>query len=274
MNAPRIFSLYSGSTGNAFVIASSAGTLLIDAGKNAKKLCAALEKACIAPESIGAILLTHEHNDHTSALSVFLKKHPIPVHLPMGCESKLANDPGVAPHLVVHPSKYTEKICGMRVTSFPTPHDSRASVGYRIEIPDEKHPHLLGYATDIGYVSHEIEEALLGCELVVLESNHDPDMLWNGSYPDILKQRIASRRGHLSNGESALFASRLYENGARTFMLAHLSEENNDPTLAYDECFAAISSNQVSILIAQPNDVTQMPVPTDTSTLTTLLAES
>ncbi|MBE6589361.1 MAG: MBL fold metallo-hydrolase [Ruminococcaceae bacterium] len=256
----RMFSLYSGSSGNAFVISSSFGTVLIDAGKSAKQLCLALNDAAIAPESIGAILLTHEHNDHISALSVFLKKHPIPVHLPEGCVRKLSSDPAVAPHLVSHPPKYTEEICGMRVTSFPTPHDSRASVGYRIEIPSKNGVLTLGYATDIGFVSRDVEEALLGCDWVVLESNHDPEMLKNGPYPYELKRRIASGRGHLSNGECALLAARLCNAGTKSLMLAHLSAENNEPALAYDECFSAIADRRVSITVAQPNLVTQMPL--------------
>ncbi len=261
MTEPRIYSLYSGSTGNAFVICSDAGTLLIDAGKNAKQLCAALGKAEIDPASIGAILLTHEHNDHTAALSVFLKKYPIPVHLPAPCACKLSQDPAIAPLLIPHPSRYEEEICGMRVTSFPTPHDSRASVGYKIEIPAPHRPRTLGYATDLGYVSSEIENALLGCELVVLESNHDLGLLHSGPYPQYLKQRIASKRGHLSNRESALLASRLYESGTRAFMLAHLSAENNDPTLAYDECFCAIANERIPIAVAAPGEVTRMPLP-------------
>lgn len=259
MNEPRMFSLYSGSTGNAFIISSEAGTILIDAGKNAKQLSAALSKANVSPESIDAILLTHEHNDHTAALSVFLKKYPIPVHLPIGCVYKLEGDPAIAPRLHPHPPKFTEEICGMRITSFPTPHDSRASVGYRIEIPCRNRILKLGYATDIGYVSRDVEEGLSGCEFVVLESNHDPDMLRNGPYPQILKQRIASKRGHLSNGDSALFAARLCETGTRSLMLAHLSAENNEPTIAYDECFSAVSDKQVSISVAQPDEITPMP---------------
>ena len=261
MTTPRIYSLYSGSTGNAFVISSDTGTILIDAGKNAKQLCLSLSGVGIDPASVGAILLTHEHNDHIAALSVFLKKHPVPVHLPAGCAGKLSQDAAIAPLLVPHPPRYEEEICGMRITSFPTPHDSRASVGYRIEIPCDPAPCLLGYATDVGYVSSEVEHALCGCDAVVLESNHDPEMLQSGPYPDYLKQRIASKRGHLSNRESALLAARLYENGTRAFMLAHLSAENNDPTLAYDECLCAIASDRVAIAIAQPNAVTRMPLP-------------
>ena len=117
----RIISLYSGSSGNATVITSPVGTLLIDAGKSAKQLLHALDEVGVSPEQIGAILLTHEHNDHISALSVFLKKHPIPVHLPTGCVYKLEGDPAIAPLLCPHPPIYTAELCGMRVTFSTSP---------------------------------------------------------------------------------------------------------------------------------------------------------
>ena len=258
MNNIRIISLYSGSTGNAFLITSPVGTLLIDAGKNAKQLCRALDEVGVSPSEIGAILLTHEHNDHTSALSVFLKKHPIPVHLPQGCVYKLEVYPAVAPHLVPHPPIYTDTLCGMRVTSFPTPHDSRASVGYRIEIPSGTDFLRIGYATDIGYVSPAVEAGLLGCDAVILESNHDLDMLMNGIYPYQLKQRVASRRGHLSNPDSACFASRLCSNGTKSLMLAHLSQENNTPDIAFGECIGAVACKDVQITVACPDRITEM----------------
>ena len=260
MNNVRIISLYSGSTGNAFVISAPSGTLLIDAGKNAKRLCGALSEVGIDAESIDAILVTHEHADHVSALPVFLKKHPVPVHIAYGCAYKLLPHPSVEPLLQMHPPIHEECICGMRVISFPTPHDSRASVGYRIEIPDEDGNILyrIGYATDIGYVTPEIEEALTGCDAVILESNHDYDMLMTGPYPYDLKKRIASRRGHLSNPDSAALAARLCSKGTKKLMLAHLSQENNAPDLAYDECVSAVGDANVRIFVAHPEIPVEM----------------
>ena len=258
MNDVKIISLYSGSTGNATVISSPAGTILIDAGKNAKQLTKALSEAGILPEEIGAILITHEHNDHVSALSVFLKKHPVPVHVPSGCVRKLEKDPAIAPHLCAHPPRYTETVCGLRVTAFATPHDSLASSGYRIEIPTEDGILTLGYATDIGYVTREVEEALIGCNAVVLESNHDMDMLMEGPYPYDLKMRVASRRGHLSNHDSALLACRLCASGTRSLMLAHLSAENNTPDTAYDACVSTVADSAVHVSVAAPDHITRM----------------
>ena len=259
MSAVRIVSLYSGSTGNAFLIRTDKGAILIDAGKNAKKLCMALDAAGVCPEEIAAIFITHEHSDHISALPVFLKKHPIPVHILSGSAYRLANEPSVAPCLVLHPPIYSVELCGMRVSSFPTPHDSHASVGYRIELLDrDRTVARIGYATDIGFVSHEVESGLLGCDAVILESNHDLEMLHCGPYPYDLKQRIASRRGHLSNPDSAALAARLFAGGTRALMLAHLSQENNTPELALNECLCAVGCENVCIRVADPDRITEL----------------
>ena len=258
MRNVRVISLYSGSTGNAFAICAGKDCVLIDAGKNAKQLCASLIAAGIEIDSVRAVFLTNEHNDHIAALSVFLKKHPVPVHLPLGCIYKLEGDPAIAPHLCAHPPIYRETIGCMTVTSFPTPHDSRASVGYRIDVDCGDDIYSVGYATDIGYVSRDVESGLLGCDAVILESNHDKDMLIDGIYPDHLKKRILSRRGHLSNPDSAVFASRLCASGTKSLMLAHLSQENNTPDTAYDACVSAIADAHVHICVAAPDRITEM----------------
>ena len=256
MSNLRVFSLYSGSTGNSFVIDYNGDCILIDAGKSAKRLCTALSEVGISLSAIKAVLVTHEHSDHIQALPVFLKKHPIPVHLPIACVPKLEHEEHVAPLLRPHPPICTEEICGIRVSSFPTPHDSRGSVGYRFEIPTESGLFCIGYATDIGHVSKEVYEGLCGCRAVVLESNHDPEMLENGPYPYDLKLRIASRRGHLSNPDSAELAARLCKSGTMRLMLAHLSQENNTPDTAYDACFSAVGDDRVQITVADPDCVT------------------
>jgi len=259
MSRTRVVSLYSGSVGNAFLIQTQSGTILIDAGKNAKKLCAALEAAGVCPDELDAVFITHEHSDHVSALPVFLKKHPLPVHVQNASAYRLACEPSVEPWLCLHPPLYTEQVGNMRVTSFQTPHDSRGSLGYRIDIQEENGEiRSIGYATDIGYVSREVEEALTGCQTVILESNHDLDMLMDGPYPYDLKKRIASKRGHLSNADSAEFAARLCENGTCRLMLAHLSQENNTPDTAYDACVSALGSDDVLIAVADPDGLTEL----------------
>ena len=257
MSTLRVYSLYSGSTGNSFLIDYNGNAILIDAGRSAKRLCQALGEAGALPESVKAILVTHEHTDHIQALPIFLKKHPIPVHLPIACAARLEREDSLRPHLCAHPPIFTQTVCGMTVTSFPTPHDSRGSVGYRIEIPTTCGVYRIGYATDIGHISHEVSEGLLGCDAVILESNHDPEMLENGPYPYDLKLRIASHRGHLSNPDSAEFAAQLCATGTKRLMLAHLSQENNTPDTAYDACVSAVADESVQICVAQPDCITE-----------------
>ncbi len=262
MSELHVYSLYSGSTGNAFLISTPSAKLLIDAGKSARRLSAALGEVGVSPEELTAVFVTHEHSDHISALPVFLKKHPIPVHITQGSAPRLACDPAAEDCLVVHPPIFTVELDGLRVTSFPTPHDSHSSVGYRVEQLDQEGStrFTLGYATDIGHISRAVEEALTGCDAVILESNHDLGMLMDGPYPYELKMRVASRRGHLSNEDSAALAARLSATGTRSLMLAHLSAENNTPDTAYDACFSAIGDAGVTLCIATPENVVELPL--------------
>lgn len=247
--------LYSGSKGNAAVLRACKTALLIDAGRSERALCRGLLEANVDPLEIQAIFLTHEHHDHTAALERFLLHYPVPVHAPAACVERLRESAGDAlcAALVPHPPIFEARIGGISVSSFPTSHDSCGSVGYRITFQGDHGSHTLGYATDLGIVTKEVENGLLGCETVVLESNYDPEMLETGPYPQDLKRRIASRRGHLSNCDCAAFAARLAANGAKRFLLAHLSENNNLPELALGEVCAALAGFPVTVLAARPD---------------------
>lgn len=247
-----ITSLYSGSKGNSVLIETNEATILIDAGKSARALCLALNGIGKSIDDVDAIFITHEHTDHISALEVLLKKHPIPVHIveasaeKLTCRCALINESLVRKHSPI----FSTQVGNMLVNSFPTPHDSIFSVGYRIEICDDEGKVCIGYATDIGYVTEEIRAGLLGCESVVLESNHDEEMLMRGPYPYDLKLRIRSNRGHLSNLACAEFAAELTQNGTENILLAHLSEENNDPALAFDEVWSAVGNDKINLKVA------------------------
>lgn len=255
MNKYSITSLYSGSKGNCVIIESENAKILIDAGKSARALTAALSDIGVSIDEIDAIFITHEHADHVSALEVLLKKHRIPVHIVGISASRLrfATPELYDDILCVHPPVFSVSVGNMTLKSFPTPHDSAFSVGYTIEIGNGGGVTKIGYATDIGYITDEIRSALCACESVVLESNHDVDMLMNGPYPYDLKLRIRSNRGHLSNRDCAFFASELCLSGTKNILLAHLSEENNDPDIAYDEVFSAIGDMSVNLKVAEQN---------------------
>lgn len=250
--------LYSGSTGNAALLTAGDTAVLIDAGRSARTLSAAIERAGVSPDAISAIFLTHEHRDHIAALEVFLKHHPTPVHAAGATAEKLAACAAIAPHLVPHPPIFSEAVENLTFSSFCTSHDSAQSVGYRITVNEEDAIATVGYATDLGVITPAVEEGLLGCEAVVLESNHDEEMLMTGPYPYYLKKRIASRHGHLSNHDCAVFSARLAANGMKRLLLAHLSETNNDEALALGECRAALAGMAVSIRAASPTEIVEL----------------
>lgn len=260
MKSNRLITLYSGSDGNCTFVSSKNATILIDAGKSARTLCKELNAIGSDITEIDAIFITHEHCDHVSALETLSKKHRIPIHITDASAKKFDRDVNSAVHtcLVRHTDVFCERVGDITVTSFPTPHDSKMSVGYRIEIGDGEDKHTLGVATDIGYVTDCIRKGLFGCEAVVLECNHDEQMLMDGPYPYDLKLRIHSNRGHLSNADCATFASELVSGGTKGFILAHLSRENNEPELAFDEVYSAISDDTVEIRVASPDAPTEL----------------
>lgn len=263
MTEYRIATLYSGSRGNSVFVESRDTTILIDAGKNAKALCHALSEIGSDIEKIQAIFITHEHCDHISALEVISKKYSIPIHITEQSAKKFDRDPNAFIHrnLVRHSSpEYQVRVGNILVSSFRTPHDSAMSVGYRLEIDTDNGARSIGIATDIGYVTRGICRALEGCESVVIESNHDEDMLREGSYPYELKLRILSNKGHLSNKASAAFGAHLAARGTRSFLLAHLSEENNTPDTAYDEFISAIADDSISVSVASADLPTEMKI--------------
>lgn len=255
-----IISLYSGSKGNSVLIESEDTRILIDAGKSARALCSALEGIGRKISEIDAIFITHEHTDHTSALEILLKKNRIPVHVVEVSARKmfLRGLWDYADVICTHSPRYSVQVGNMLISSFDTPHDSDYSVGYRIAIGGDDEKTVIGYATDIGYVSDELKNALRGCESVVLECNHDLRMLMEGPYPYDLKLRIKSNRGHLSNSDCALFVSELCSQGTRNILLAHLSEENNDPALAYGAVWNAITDESINLKVASQYEAVKL----------------
>ena len=242
----RIISLFSGSKGNCTLVRVGNTRILIDAGMS----CRAIERAlCTVGErlaDINAIFITHEHSDHTKALPVLLKKHPIPVHIADATAKELCRSGFPSDCFAVHPPCYTVQVAADRespvitVQSFPIPHDSRCCVGYRFCSVGAGYQHCFAIATDMGCVTEEIRTSLCGAKEVILESNHDENMLMMGPYPYDLKRRILSDHGHLSNTCAAEFLCELTDGGAEHLLLAHLSPENNTPELAYLTAQAAL----------------------------------
>lgn len=233
----RYCPLFSGSTGNCTYVGTADGGILIDAGVSAKRIKAALADRDIDPFTIRAVLLTHEHNDHVAGLQVLCKQFGWSVVASEGTLDGLAEQdklPGNGKIYALPPHR-SVAVAGLHIRPFEVSHDSRQCYGYRIDSEDGRS---LAMTTDLGYMPDSVLQAILGCQTVHIESNHDPEMLRNGPYPYWLIQRIRGEGGHLSNQECAAVLPTLLKAGATRFVLAHLSEHNNTPTLA-QECAAA-----------------------------------
>ena len=251
------YTLYSGSSGNCVYVKTPDTEILFDAGVSARAVERGLNDIQSSLSRIQAIFVTHEHSDHIKGLEVISKKHHIPTHMITSSARALIRNPqaSLLNDLYLHPSVFTIKFGNTTIRSFPTPHDSAASVGYTVEYEENGEKEKFGLATDIGHITEEIASSLMGSQAVVIEANHDVNMLFSGPYPYHLKLRIRSDKGHLSNEDCAKFARFLAENGTKHFVLAHLSKENNYAPIAENTVRAAISEfSDVCLAVASQDE--------------------
>lgn len=241
----KFLSLYSSSSGNCILISNDDTNILIDAGVSATKIVCSLDEAGVSPEEIDAVLVTHEHSDHISGIRVLSKKYNIPVFANAPTmNGVLKAAPTIASgnaHIITASNVYD--IRSMRIKAFVTPHDSASSVGYVIESEDKKY----AVATDTGCITKAMLSALAGCEAVLIEANHDVEMLKNGPYPYMLKKRILSDEGHLSNEKCAWLATQLAIWGTKRILIGHLSEQNNTHEKAFECVRKSLETNGFQI---------------------------
>lgn len=223
------YSVASGSSGNCAVWRAGDTSVLIDLGVSVRALGKALHEIDMEIEDLSAVLLTHEHTDHIKGLATFTKKYDLPVYATFGTAAAILQKlPQAGKNLRTFAGGEQFEVDGLQVRSMPIPHDAAEPVAYRIDGGG----HQLGYVTDVGFLPDSICSAISGCDTVVLESNHDVDMLRTGPYPMYLKQRIRGKYGHLSNEDCARGAAALAQAGAKRVVLAHLSDKNNNPLTA------------------------------------------
>ena len=226
----RIYPLFSSSKGNSTFIGTEKGGILIDCGVSFKRLSAALDVNNIPLSAVQAVFITHEHSDHIAGLAMLTKKTGLPVYGQKRTLQRLSDSGKIAPVSPVIDMTGKSIACAdCEVSCFNTPHDTIQSCGYRIHTSDDKY---CAVCTDLGHVTPEVDMALTGCRLVLIEANYDDNMLRTGPYPLYLKERILSPNGHLSNDDCAVQVGRLIERGTTHFILGHLSQDNNRPNIA------------------------------------------
>jgi phosphoribosyl 1,2-cyclic phosphodiesterase len=225
----RVTTLASGSKGNCIYVEGNSGALLIDAGLSAREILARLNRAGGKPDLIRALLVTHEHGDHVRGVSALARKLQIPIIGTRGTLSEVLRTTSSRNPPEVRPCQFKERIPlhDFCIQPFATSHDALEPSGFCIQEGDLR----LGCCTDTGFVSSALVEYFRRCDMMILESNHCPVMLEHGPYPVMLKRRIRSRKGHLSN-TAAGDCLRLLAREVSLIQLAHLSEINNTPAKA------------------------------------------
>ncbi len=223
----RVCLLASGSKGNAIFVESGQTRLLIDAGLSAREIHRRLELLQTNGDSLNAVLVTHEHSDHCRGLGPLVRRHRLPVFIHHRTRTALSN-PGRLDDCQEFDDGNTFTVRDIQIETVPLTHDAVATVGYIVHTPAGK----VGVLTDLGLATRLVAERYRHCRVLVLEFNHNPQMLRDGPYPWALKQRIRSAHGHLSNEQAAALLSDLAWEGLECVFLAHLSETNNCPQIA------------------------------------------
>ena len=243
----RVVVLGSGSGGNAVVLESGDRRILLDAGFSCREIEQRMKLVGIDPKTIEALVLTHEHTDHCKGADRFARRHRLTVYATAGtlAESPLSEE--AAREAIVLRSGEPCEVAGFEVEPFALPHDAREPIGLVVQ---DGLGRRVGLAADLGVRTRLAWGRMRDLDVLLLETNHDLDMLRNGPYPWSLKQRVAGRHGHLSNREAADGLPELVSSRLRSVVLYHLSRTNNLPALAAAEIGAALAREGCGALLA------------------------
>ena len=241
----RVCSLFSGSSGNSTYIGAEKTHILVDAGLPGRNIVAGLKQVGIDGRDLTGILITHEHSDHIKGAGVLSRKFNLPIYANEGTwEAMDAKIGRVAPNnRRVFDNDMDFYIEDINVQPYEIPHDAADPVGFSFYFQNKK----ISIATDLGHTNSNIIKTVMDSDLVILEANHDLDMLKAGPYPVYLKKRILGRKGHLSNEDSGKTLLELIKGSVTHVLLAHLSKQNNYPQLAYQTVTDILESNGVRV---------------------------
>lgn len=231
----RFASLGSGSEGNALLVEAGKSCLLLDCGFSATEAVRRLQRIGVAPDSVDGILVTHEHDDHVGGVARLARRLDIPVYLSHGTYSAVSAR-SVLDDVVIIDSHTPFAVGDIEVLPYPVPHDAREPTQFVFSDGAVR----LGVLTDAGASTAHIEHMLSGLDALVIECNHDRELLRNSSYPERLKARIAGRYGHLDNGQAAEILARIDRQRLQHVVAAHLSQKNNRPELAVNALAGAL----------------------------------
>jgi phosphoribosyl 1,2-cyclic phosphodiesterase len=238
----RFFSIASGSSGNAYALCCGGMNFLVDAGISGKRVQYALEERGI--RDLAGIFITHEHRDHIAGAGIAARRYGCPIFathqvwrffMRHDLVGRVGDD-----QVAFLTAGETQSLGPLDVMAFPISHDAVAPVGFCFEYGGRR----VALATDLGCVTQGVQDAIADADLIVLEANHDPEMLQKCRYPADLKRRVASQRGHLSNGQCGALLAQVCE--GRRVLLAHLSEESNTPMLAMDTVRRVLDANEIA----------------------------
>ena len=242
----RFASLGSGSDGNGLIVEAGGTRVLVDCGFAVTETITRLGRLGLAPSDLSAILVTHEHDDHVGGVARFARRYDLPVHLTYGTLVALGAAGTMMPRVSLIDSHTPFAIGDLEIHPYPVPHDAREPSQFVFSDGDRR----LGLLTDTGDSTPHIERMLSGIDALVLECNHDLELLMKGSYPPTLKRRISGRYGHLDNDTAARILSGIDCSRLQHFIAAHLSAQNNTPALARAAVCAALNCDEAWVGIA------------------------
>lgn len=243
--AVKFYAIASGSSGNSTFVGTEHTKILIDAGISGKCITQALSSLEIAGNNIDALFITHEHTDHIKGAGIISRKFDIPIYATCGTWKAMENQIGK----IAEKNKrfvYAQERCIINdicINPFAIPHDATEPVGYSIETENHK----ITIATDLGHITNDIKQKLFDSDLLLLEANHDEEMVKNGCYPYYLKERILGKKGHISNDTAGNLLCDIMSEKLKYVVLGHLSEQNNYPRLAYQTVKSILEKNNIKI---------------------------